>query len=245
MSQALAARDTGAADLRATLEQITMKAQTVQIAEADVRIVEANLENAEAVIEQRQAAHQAELDVKHTVLRSPIDGVIISRKVDPGQTIAVSLEARTVFLIANDLDSMEVHGRIDEADIGRLKVGQIARFTVDAYSDRTFTGRVLQIRKASEVWQNVVTYTVIVSAANPEHLLLPNMTAELRIVVSDTGPTLKIPNQALRFQPDVADEAPEPRVRGAPESTPESTATVWVVGNDDHPSVHFRAGWSQ
>ena len=237
LSQALAARDTGAADLRATLEQITMKAQAVQIAEADVRIAEANFENAEAVIEQRQAAlDQAELDVKHTVLRSPIDGVIISRKVDPGQTIAVSLEARTLFLIANDLDSMEVHGRIDEADIGSLRVGQMARFTVDAYPDRTFTGRVLQIRKASEVWQNVVTYTVIVSAANPEHLLLPNMTAELRIVVSDTGQTLKIPNQALRFQPDVADETPEPRVQDASESSPETSATVWVVGNDGPPS---------
>jgi HlyD family secretion protein len=246
LSQALAARDTGAADLRATLEQITMKAQAVQIAEADVRIAEANLENAEAVIEQRQAAlDQAELDVKHTVLRSPIDGVIISRKVDPGQTIAVSLEARTLFLIANDLDSMEVHGRIDEADIGSLRVGQTARFTVDAYAERTFTGHVLQIRKASEVWQNVVTYTVIVSAANPEHLLLPNMTAELRIVVSNTGETLKIPNQALRFRPDATDEDPKSGNQDKPESSPGTSATVWVVGNDDRPrSISVQVGVS-
>jgi HlyD family secretion protein len=245
LSQAIAARDTGAADLRATLEQIKMKAQAIQIAEADVRIAEANFENAEAVIEQRQAAlDQAELDVKHTVLSSPIDGVIISRNVDPGQTIAVSLEARTLFLIANDLDSMEIHGRIDEADIGSLKVGQTARFTVDAYPDRTFTGNVLQIRKASEVWQNVVTYTVIVSAANPDHLLLPNMTAELRIVVSDAGETLKIPNQALRFRPNATDEAAETREQDASESS-SGPATVWELGNDGQPkSISVQVGLS-
>ena len=91
----------------------------------------------------------------------------------------------------------------------------------------------------------MVTYTVIVSAANPDHLLLPNMTAELRIVVGDTGPTLKIPNQALRFQPDVADETAEPSVQDASESSPGTSATVWVVGNDDHPqSVSVQVGLS-
>ena len=159
----------------------------------------ANLENAEAVIEQKQAAvDQAELDLKRTVVRSPIDGVIVKRDVNPGQTIAVSLEAMTLFKIANNLDSMEVHGKIDEADIGKLKAGQSARFTVDAYPDRTFTGKVLQIRKASEVVQNVVTYTAVISAPNPELLLLPGMTAELRILVSDTGDVLKIPNLPYR-----------------------------------------------
>ena len=96
---------------------------------------------------------------------------------------------------------MEVHGKIDEADIGKLRPGQSVRFTVDAYPDRTFAGKVLQIRKASEVVQNVVTYTAVISAPNPELLLLPGMTAELRILVSDTGEVLKIPNQALRFRP--------------------------------------------
>ncbi|MGA7011735.1 MAG: efflux RND transporter periplasmic adaptor subunit, partial [Pseudolabrys sp.] len=141
LSQALAARDTGAADLRAILEQVQIKEQAIQIAEADVRIAEANLENANGMVLQKQAAlDRAELDLKRTVLRSPIDGVIISRYVDPGQTIAVSLEAATLFTIANNLDSMEVHGRIDEADVGRLKIGQTVRFTVDAYPDRTFKG---------------------------------------------------------------------------------------------------------
>src|SRR5262249_34482087 len=158
--------------------------------------------NAKAVIDQKQGAlDQAEFDLNRTILRSPIDGVIINRDVNPGQTVAVALEARTLFTIANDLESLEVHGRIDEADVGKIKVGQTARFTVDAYPDRTFTGKVLQIRKASEVVQNVVTYTAIIATPNPENLLLPNMTAELRIVVNNTEDTLKIPNGALRFQP--------------------------------------------
>ena len=192
LSQARAARDTGAADLRGVQVQVKMKAEAIELADADLRIAEANLENAEAVIEQKQAVlDQAELDLKRTVLRSPIDGVIVERDVDPGQTIAVALDATTLFTIANDLNSMEVHGKIDEADIGKLKVRQQAHFTVDAYPDLTFSGAVLQIRKASEVVQNVVTYTAIVSAPNPQLLLLPDMTAELRVVVTDTGETLK------------------------------------------------------
>jgi HlyD family secretion protein len=201
LSQARALRDTGAADLRAAIEQVKMKTEAIEIAEADLRMTGANLENAEAVIEQKQAAvDQAELDLKRTVLRSPIDGVIVKRDVNPGQTVAVALEAKTLFKIANNLDSMEVHGSIDEADIGKLKAGQSARFTVDAYPERTFTGKVLQIRKASEVVQNVVTYTAVISAPNSELLLLPGMTAELRILVSDTRDTLKIPSQALHFR---------------------------------------------
>jgi HlyD family secretion protein len=246
LSQALAARDTGAADLRAMLEQVKIKTQAIEIAEADVRIADANLENAKAVIEQKQAAlDQAELDLKRTLLRSPIDGVIISRNVDPGQTIAVTLDARTLFIIANSLDSMEVHGRIDEADIGRLKVGQTARFTVDAYPDRTFVGRVLQIRKAADIVQNVVTYTAIVSALNPEHLLLPNMTAELRIVVSDTGETLKIPNQALRFRPDETHLGSGTPAEHALTLSPNKFTIVWVVGSDERPKpVSVQVGLS-
>src|SRR5260370_22595311 len=108
---------------------------------------------------------------------------------------------------------MEVHGKIDEADVGQLKPGQATQFTVDAYPDRTFSGQVLQIRKAPEVVQNVVTYTTIVSAPNPDLLLLPGMTAQLRIVVSDTGEILKVPSQPLRFPPNGA--GPPSRHQGA------------------------------
>lgn len=105
-----------------------------------------------------------------------------------------------LFKVANDLRVMEVHGKIDEADVGQLKVGQAAQFTVDAYPNRAFSAQVQQIRNSPEVVQNVVTYTAIISAPNPDLLLLPGMTAQLRIVVSELGGILKIPNQALRFR---------------------------------------------
>ena len=210
-----------------------MKAEAIAIAEAEKHMAEANLENAEAVVEQRQAAvDQAEVDLDRTVLRAPIDGIIIKRDVNPGQTVAVSLEAKTLFKIANDLREMEVHGKIDEADVGQLKVGQTAQFTVDAYPDRTFSGQVLQIRKSPEVVQNVVTYTTIVSAPNPDLLLLPGMTAQLRIVVSDTRGILKIPSQALRFRPN---DASPPTDHQSANQRFQASATVWLVGNDGRP----------
>jgi HlyD family secretion protein len=139
---------------------------------------------------------------------------------------------------------MEVRGKIDEADVGRLQVGQTARFTVDAYPDRVFTGSVLQIRKSPEVMQNVVTYTAIVSAPNPELLLLPGMTAVLRVLISDTGDTLKIPNQALRFRPAGSERAVE--INGSSSaSVAGGTGTAWVVGNDAVPtSVNVTLGVS-
>lgn len=238
LSQARALRDAGSADLRASLEQIQMKAENIAIAAAEKHMAKANLENAEAVVEQRQAAvDQTELDLDRTVLRAPIDGIIIKRDVNPGQTVAVSLEAKTLFTIANDLREMEVHGKIDEADVGQLKIGQKARFTVDAYPERTFSGRVLQIRKAPEVVQNVVTYTTIVSAPNPDLLLLPGMTAQLRIVVSDTRGILKIPSQALRFRPNDAGPLSDRQDK--------SSATVWLVGDGGRPKpVTVRPGVS-
>ena len=235
LTQVQALRDAGAADLRASLDQIQMKTEAIAIAEAERLMAEANLENAQAVVEQRQAAlDQAGLDLDRTVLRAPIDGIIIKRDVNPGQTVAVSLEAKTLFKIANDLREMEVHGKIDEADVGQLKVGQTAKFTVDAYPDRTFSGRVLQIRKSPEVVQNVVTYTAIVSAPNPDLLLLPGMTAQLQIVVSDTSGVLKIPSQALRFRP--SDSGPASGQQGANQGAPSSaSATVWLVGDGGRP----------
>jgi HlyD family secretion protein len=241
LTQARALRDAGAAELRGSLDQVQMKAQAITTAEAEKLMAEADIENSQAVVEQRQAAlDQARLDLDHTIVRAPIDGIIISRDVNPGQTVAVSLEAKTLFKIANDLRQMEVHGKIDEADIGQLHVGQAAVFRVDAYPDRTFSGRIQQIRKAPEVVQNVVTYTIIVSAPNPDLLLMPGMTAELQIVVSDTGEILKIPSQALRFRPIGADPAP-----AHPSTAPGASATVWVIDGDGQPNpVAVRLGAS-
>jgi HlyD family secretion protein len=215
------------------------------IAEAEQHMAEANLENAQAVVEQRQAAlDQARLDLDRTVLRAPIDGIIIKRDVNPGQTVAVTFEAKTLFKIANDLREMEVHGKIDEADVGQLKVGQTARFTVDAYPDRTFSGQVLQIRKSPEVVQNVVTYTAIISAPNPDLLLLPGMTAQLRIVVRDTGDTLRIPSQALRFRPNGVGLAAD-RQNANQAASSQASATVWLVGENGRPEpIAVRLGAS-
>jgi HlyD family secretion protein len=206
------------------------------IAEAERHMAEANLESAQAVVEQRQAAlDQARLDLDRTALRAPIEGIIIKRDVNPGQTVAVTFEAKTLFTIANDLREMEVHGKIDEADVGQLKVGQTTQFTVDAYPARTFSGQVLQIRKSPEVVQNVVTYTAIISAPNPDLLLLPGMTAQLRIVVSDAGEVLKVPNQALRFR-SKGSGPPSDRKNANQAASSEASATVWLVGEDGRPN---------
>lgn len=221
--RARASRDAGAAEMRAAAQQVELKSQAIAMAEAELRMAEARVLNAEAIRDQQQATlSQAELDLARTVLRAPIDGVIIKRDINPGQTVAVSLDAKTLFTIANDLRGMVVHGKIDEADVGQIKVGQDARFTVDAYPDRTFSGRVLQVRKSPEIVQNVVTYTAIISAANPELLLYPGMTALLRIVVADSVASLTIPNEALRFHP--------------PNTMPGASATVWVVDTSGRPS---------
>src|SRR6516164_5332227 len=240
LSQVRAQRDAGAADLRASFEQIQMKEEAIAIAEAELHMAEANLENAQAVVEQRQAAlDQARLDLDRTVLRAPIDGIIIKRDVNPGQTVAVTFEAKTLFTIANDLREMEVHGKIDEADVGQLKVGQTTRFTVDAYPDRTFSGQVLQIRKSPEVVQNVVTYTAIISAPNPDLLLLPGMTAQLRIVVRDTGEVLKVPNQALRFRPN-GSGPPSDRKNANQAASTQAAAGLGLVGRLRRPTTPSR-----
>jgi len=241
-TQTRAQRDAGAADFRALQKQLKMKAEAIAMAEAELSMGEANLQNAEAVVAEKQAnVEQAELDLERTSIRAPIDGVVIKRDVNPGQTIAVSLEAKTLFKIANDLTEMEVHGKIDEADVGQLKVGQRVQFTVDAYPDKTFVGRVLQIHKDPEVVQNVVTYRAIISAPNPELLLLPGMTAVLRITVTDTAEVLKIPNQALRFRSG-ATSTLEPG-RNPTGSAVGGSGTVWVVGKDGQPtSVAVKLG---
>jgi HlyD family secretion protein len=230
VSQLRAQRDAGAADLLAATVQVQMREEAIAIAQAEQRMAEANRENALAVVEQKQAAlDQARLDLERTVLRAPIDGVIIKRDVNPGQTVAVSLEAKTLFKIANDLGEMEVHGKIDEADIGRIRVGQTARFMVDAYPDRNFVGRVQQIRKSPEIVQNVVTYTTIISAPNPDLLLLPGMTAQLQVTVNESGEIVKIPNQALRFRPASASSTGTTDAALAAPSS-DGRATIWVVG---------------
>lgn len=231
-----ASRDAGAASLGVLEHQIDLKAEAVDIARTEIAMAQAHLANADAVVEQKQAAlNQAEVDREHTEIHAPIDGIVIQRDVNAGQTIAVTFEAKTLFKIAHDLREMQVCGRIDEADVGKLKVDQHATFTVDAYPDKTFDGKVLQIRKSSETTQNVVTYTAVISAPNPDLLLLPGMTATLQVAVSETAAALKIPAQALRFKPNSrGGEEQQTGAVAAPVPSP-PRSTIWIL--DDNGTI--------
>ncbi|MGH7767732.1 MAG: efflux RND transporter periplasmic adaptor subunit, partial [Candidatus Binatia bacterium] len=155
-----------------------------------------------AQVAQAQAAlNQTTVDLNNTTIRSPVDGTVISRTVDVGQTVAASLQAPILFTIANDLSKMQVHTSVDEADVGSIWTGQTVTFTVDAYPARRFKGKVSQVRNAPTTVQNVVTYNAIVEIDNSELLLKPGMTTNVEFLVSRKTDVLKIPNMALRFRP--------------------------------------------
>jgi len=182
----------------------------IQSSTAQLRVAQAMLVSARAGVDQKNAGlKQAQVDLDHTTILAPVDGVVVSRQVDVGQTVAASLQAPILFTIAQDLTKMQVETSVDEADIGRLKLDDRANFTVDAFPGETFTGTVTQIRKAPQVVQNVVTYTVIVGVENPSGKLMPGMTANVKLVVAQKANALKIPNAALRFRPAGVD-APTP-----------------------------------
>lgn len=165
-------------------------------------LAKAEVRTAQAVEQQREAAlSTARIDLGRTEIRAPVDGVVIKRSVDVGQTVAASLQAPELFVIAKDLRDMQVETSIDEADVGRIHIGQRATFTVDAFPGRTFNGEVKTVRKAPQNVQNVVTYIAIVSANNERGELLPGMTANVRIVTDTRASVLKVPNGALRFRP--------------------------------------------
>lgn len=179
------------------------KAQSVyEAALAAMQVAQAQTGNGNAVVRQREAQlGQARVDLERTVIRAPVDGIVVKRSVEPGQTVAASLQAPEMFVIAQTLSDMQVETAIDEADIGRLRVGQKATFTVDAFPGRSFNGEIKQVRKAATVVSNVVSYTVVISAANNDLTLLPGMTANVRIVTAQRENVLKVPNAALRFRP--------------------------------------------
>jgi HlyD family secretion protein len=230
-TQSRAVRDAGLANLRALDAQVRISDDATKTAEAELSMAEATYESSEAVVEQKQAAlERTQVDLQWTEIRSPIDGMVIKRLINPGQTVAVSLEAKTLFKIANDLREMQVFGKIDEADVGQVKDGQPVSFTVDAYPDRLFSGRVVQVRKSPEVNQNVVTYTVVASAPNPDHLLYPGMTARLEVLVDENKDVLKIPNEALHFRPTGVEQG------GAEAEGLDEKSTVWVLSARGEPS---------
>lgn len=196
-------------DAARTLERAKelMKRQLVPQSELDAAqtahdAARSQLNVSQAQVGQAQAsANQASIDLGYTVIRSPVDGMVISRNVDVGQTVAASLSAPTLFTIAHDLTQMEVHTNVDEADVGNISEGQEVTFTVDAHPQRRFRGKVHQVRNAPQIIQNVVTYNAVVRISNKELLLKPGMTANVQFLVSEKEDVLTIPNMALRFRP--------------------------------------------
>jgi HlyD family secretion protein len=211
---------------------------------ADIQSSEARLKQAESQLD------SSKVDLTYTIIKSPIDGVVINRRVNIGQTVAASFQAPVLFQIANDLSKMQVECSVDEADIGKVKEGQKVRFTVDAFPDENFTGKVSQVRYAPEIVQNVVTYTTIVEVDNPEMKLRPGMTATASIVTGEAKNVLRVPNSALRFNPSLSPEEmrelmesmrQEMRERRGGSSRPEGSRP----GEDAHRQATQRPGSGQ
>src|SRR5438309_4464796 len=170
--------------------------------QADLDQAMANLHQAEANVKIKQGAlDKARADLEHCTITSPIDGVVISRSVDVGQTVAASLQAPVIFQIANDLAKMQIDSNVAEADVGVLDVGQNVDFTVDAFPMRTFHGKVVQVRNAPITVQNVVTYDTVIGVSNPDLKLKPGMTANVSIIIAHKDDVLQIKNAALRYRP--------------------------------------------
>lgn len=199
---AKAAFEASEAQLTADQSQIDAADHNVQAAEAQVRVATTQLNAAQAQERQAQASlRQANISLEHTRILAPVSGTVIARYMDVGQTVAASFQAPTIFNIAQDLTKMQVDTSVDESDIGSIRTGQAATFTVDAYPGTTFRGQVTDVRKAPTTTQNVVTYDVVLAVANPDLKLFPGMTANVAILTSRQENTLKVPNAALRFRP--------------------------------------------
>jgi HlyD family secretion protein len=250
------------------------------IAQADVDTAQTNndaavaaVEAAKGSVEQAKASlHQAEINLAYTNISSPTNGVVISRSVDVGQTVAASLQAPTLFLIAEDLSKMQVDTSVAEADVGKLKARMATTFTVDAYPGERFTGTVRQIRNAPQTVQNVVTYDAVIDVDNAELKLKPGMTANVTFIYAEKDEVVRVPNAALRFRPppellarvqrDHGDNSGEKHRRGValpvtPNTSPPAPASsqtrefqgpdrrsVWVLRGDTPNAIPIRIGIS-
>src|SRR5882672_5195376 len=230
-------------------------------AQADVDQATANLHQAEANVKIKQGAlDKAKADLDHCTITSPIDGVVISRSVDVGQTVAASLQAPVIFQIANDLAKMQIDSNVAEADVGVVQVGQDVDFTVDAFPTQTFHGKVVQVRNAPITVQNVVTYDTVIGVSNPDLKLKPGMTANVSIIVAHKDNVLQIKNAALRYRPAEAAPAemssskaasggptsrtPGGAQRGAGRERRPSERTVYVLSGGQPNPVQIKTGIS-
>jgi HlyD family secretion protein len=206
--------------------------------------------SAEAVLQQAEGALRvARTNLEYATIHSPVNGIVISRSVDVGQTVAASFQTPTLFSIAEDLTKMQVDTSVDESDIGRAALGQTVTFTVDAYPEKTFTGEVAQVRNSPIVTQNVVTYNVVVRVDNRELLLKPGLTANVSIEVKKFGDVLKIPNAALRYRPATkgtdAESAGKRQGNGKGKGKEAGGQRVYLLGKDGKPvPVRVKTGAS-
>src|SRR6478672_11783277 len=188
-------------------QQLDTARAASQSADAAVGAAKAQVTQASAQVQQKSAAVTvAQTNLAHSTIRSPIDGTVIARSVDVGQTVAASLQAPTLFTIAQDLTKMQVYASTDESDVGMIHTGQVVTFKVDAFPKDSFTGTVSQVRLNATTVQNVVTYNTIIDFDNPQMKLFPGMTAYITIPVADASNALRVPNGALRYKPDMTAE---------------------------------------
>ncbi len=233
------------ADLDTAQAAFDSARESLALARANIDVAAAQLKGSQAQVAQKQAAlRQAQVDLSHTVIRSPVAGTVISRNVDVGQTVAASLQAPILFTIAQDLSRMEVNIAVDEADVGRVQVGQKVRFTVDAFPGQRFMGQVTQIRKAPQSANNVVTYSVMATVDNAEQKLLPGMTANGSLLTEERQDVLKVANEALRFRPTQSDGAPVKTDIRAREGGPGVPGRVWRLVDGQPVPVPLRLGVS-
>jgi HlyD family secretion protein len=254
------------ANARAALDLAKVNASRTQAlvakqnsAQSDLDQVTAALHQAEANVKIKEGAlEKTKADLDHCTITSPIDGIVISRNVDVGQTVAASLQAPVIFTIANDLSKMQIDANVAEADVGGVAVDQDVEFTVDAFPNRTFQGKVVQVRNAPITVQNVVTYDTVIGVSNPEQKLKPGMTANVSIVAAHRDEALKVPNGALRFRlPDQSATAAPKRDPSAggrgpgnkpggnrPERRIERTVYVLAAGASKPTAVTIKTGIS-
>jgi HlyD family secretion protein len=226
------------ANAKVTYERQRRLAAAGLAAQSDLDAARAQYEGSAAGVKQAAAAlQQARTNLQYTNILSPIDGIVVDRQYDVGQTVAASFQAPTLFSIAQDLTKMQVQADVDQSDIGRIAVGQLARFTVDAYPDEEFRGRIAQIRLNATVNQNVVSYPVMIEVPNPDERLLPKMTANVTIEVAQVSNVLRIPNAALRFKP--------PDAKDDTTKTPQQTASASGGSGSDAPRRAFGMGQHQ
>ncbi len=205
--------------------------EALKAVQAQVGVAQAGVKSAQAGVAQREAAMaQARIDLARTRITSPVNGIVIKRSIERGQTVAASLQAPELFIIAQNLRDMQVEAAIDESDVGRLRTGQKASFTVDAYPGQTFEGEIRQVRKAASNVANVVTYVAVVGFSNPDGKLLPGMTANVRVVTEERADVLKVPNSALRMriagvEPAERAKAPGMAASGAAAANPPALAS--------------------